>query len=180
MKKIQQNPKTKPEYFILLMITDGVIDDMKQTMDILVKIANEKIPLSIIIVGVGNEDFTKMEILDADDEPLKDSQGNTAYRDIVQFLPFNKVAAANDMSLLAKETLVEIPGQFMSYVDAHNIEPLAKANPKYNAGNYDAGDAKDGDEKGLEEQEIGMFLLFLCLKMKMKIMRSLCVLCFGF
>ena len=75
MKAIQSNPTTKPEYHILLMITDGVIDDMKQTQDILVKIANTKIPLSVIIVGVGNEDFTKMEILDADDEPLVDSQG---------------------------------------------------------------------------------------------------------
>lgn len=27
-------------------------------------------PLSIIIVGVGSEDFTNMHILDADDQPL--------------------------------------------------------------------------------------------------------------
>eukprot|EP01083_Nonionella_stella_P198472 728659_1 len=45
------NPQTKPKYFILLMITDGNIDDMNETIDTIVKIANSKIPLSIIIVG---------------------------------------------------------------------------------------------------------------------------------
>jgi len=33
------------------------------------------LPLSIIIVGIGNEDFEKMEILDADDVPLVSSWG---------------------------------------------------------------------------------------------------------
>ena len=59
------------------------------------------------------------------------------------------------MSLLAKETLHEIPAQFMSYVDAHNIEPLAPAKAKYNADEYDAGDAKDdGENKELEAAPI--------------------------
>ena len=29
-----------------------------------------KLPLSIVIVGVGNDDFKNMKILDADDKPL--------------------------------------------------------------------------------------------------------------
>ena len=29
-----------------------------------------KLPLSIVIVGVGNSDFTNMKILDADNNPL--------------------------------------------------------------------------------------------------------------
>jgi hypothetical protein len=29
------------------------------------------LPLSIVIVGIGSADFSKMEVLDADDEPLK-------------------------------------------------------------------------------------------------------------
>eukprot|EP00483_Globobulimina_turgida_P004458 UN04467 len=124
---------------------------MKQTIDTIVKISNTKIPLSVVIVGVGNEDFTRMDVLDADDEPLCDSKNNIAYRDIVQFIPFNKIAEKNDLSLLAKETLHEIPEQFMSYVDAWDIEPLSKAKPKYNADQYDAGDdMKENDEKELE------------------------------
>ena len=42
------------------------------------------LPLSIVIVGVGSADFTKMDILDADDNPLR-SGGRTMQRDIVQF-----------------------------------------------------------------------------------------------
>lgn len=40
-------------------------------------------PLSIIIVGIGDEDFDKMDILDADDVPLVSSWGETMKRDIV-------------------------------------------------------------------------------------------------
>ena len=48
-------------------------------------------PLSIIIVGVGQEDFTSMEVLDADDQPLYSEQYKKQMdRDIVQFVPFRK------------------------------------------------------------------------------------------
>lgn len=33
-------------------------------------ISASKLPLSIVIVGVGNSDFTNMKILDADEKPL--------------------------------------------------------------------------------------------------------------
>ncbi len=52
------------------------------------------LPLSIIIVGVGNENFKDMEILDADRGMLKSKVG-TAVRDIVQVnqltLEMNKI-----------------------------------------------------------------------------------------
>jgi hypothetical protein len=41
---------------------------MTKTIDEIV--SGSSLPLSIIIVGVGKEDFSSMEILDADDEPL--------------------------------------------------------------------------------------------------------------
>ena len=75
-------------YNILLIITDGVINDMQRTVDCIVEAT--RLPLSIIIVGVGDADFTNMEILDADDEPLRHSRsGKCMERDIVQFVPFN-------------------------------------------------------------------------------------------
>ena len=41
--------------------------------------------MSIIIVGVGNENFQTMEYFDGDKSgPIKDAQGNKAARDIVQ------------------------------------------------------------------------------------------------
>ncbi|GFR82321.1 copine-8, partial [Elysia marginata] len=44
------------EYFVLLIITDGIITDMPQTKEAIVHAST--LPLSIIIVGVGDADFT--------------------------------------------------------------------------------------------------------------------------
>ena len=47
--------------------------------------AASNLPMSIIIVGVGNENFQTMEYFDGDKSgPIKDSQGNKSARDIVQ------------------------------------------------------------------------------------------------
>ncbi|KAH9363693.1 hypothetical protein HPB48_002028 [Haemaphysalis longicornis] len=43
-------------YFVLLIITDGVISDMPQTQEAVVQAST--LPMSIIIVGVGNADFS--------------------------------------------------------------------------------------------------------------------------
>lgn len=64
VKVTQQNQK----YTILLIITDGVINDMQQTVDEIVR--GSSLPLSIIIVGVGSADFKSMDELDADSVPL--------------------------------------------------------------------------------------------------------------
>lgn len=64
LKVSQDNQK----YIILLIITDGIINDMEQTIDEIVR--GSSLPLSIIIVGVGDAEFNSMDILDADDEPL--------------------------------------------------------------------------------------------------------------
>jgi len=43
------------------------------------------LPMSIIIIGVGNEDFSAMEFLDSDGQVLRHN-GRAAVRDIVQFV----------------------------------------------------------------------------------------------
>lgn len=116
---ISQNSQN---YFILLVITDGVISDMQRTVDRIV--AASKLPLSIVIVGVGGADFTNMEILDADDTPLISQSGVKMSRDIVQFVPlrqFQNQTGANFS--LSRETLAEIPGQFLSYMKSRRITP---------------------------------------------------------
>lgn len=67
-------------YTVLLLLTDGVIHDLKETSDSIVQ-ASES-PISIVIVGIGDEDFKNMEILDGD-SGLKNSYGVKAKRDIV-------------------------------------------------------------------------------------------------
>eukprot|EP00761_Pharyngomonas_kirbyi_P013138 gb/GECH01013165.1/.p1 GENE.gb/GECH01013165.1/~~gb/GECH01013165.1/.p1 ORF type:complete len:510 (+),score=138.88 gb/GECH01013165.1/:1-1530(+) len=108
--KARQNA-SQNKYYLLLMITDGVITDMSETIEEIVNASS--LPLSIIIVGVGNEDFSKMEALDGDDGKLK-SKGKTAHRDIVQFVEFNKYRGKSN-ALLARDTLKELPSQFLNY-----------------------------------------------------------------
>ncbi|KAJ3596315.1 hypothetical protein NHX12_002724 [Muraenolepis orangiensis] len=69
------------QYFILLIISDGVITDMAQTKESIVNAAS--LPMSIIIVGVGFVSIPEMIELDGDEERIS-SQGRLAERDIVQ------------------------------------------------------------------------------------------------
>lgn len=54
----------KDIYSVLLIMTDGIIDDMNDCLDLIRKAY--RLPLSIIIVGVGNANFNMMEELDGD------------------------------------------------------------------------------------------------------------------
>jgi hypothetical protein len=38
-------------YYVLLILTDGCIHDLKDTIDMIVELSNE--PISIVIVGIG-------------------------------------------------------------------------------------------------------------------------------
>ena len=53
-------------------MTDGVIHDMSDTLELILGCA--RIPISITIIGIGNEDFSQMEILDGD-QGLKQHAG---------------------------------------------------------------------------------------------------------
>ena len=59
---------------------------MKETKRLLVELSRH--PFSMVVVGVGQEDFEEMHVLDADDEVLTDDLGNPAARDIVQFVEY--------------------------------------------------------------------------------------------
>lgn len=67
---------------------------MDRTLDLVVQAAY--LPLSIIIVGVGNANFDNMNRLDGDNG-LYDSKGTLAARDIVQFVPFREVGMSGDL-----------------------------------------------------------------------------------
>lgn len=59
-------------------------------------IACTNLPLSIIIVGIGNANFDNMNRLDGD-SGLYGSKGQRAARDIVQFVPYRDVQFNPDM-----------------------------------------------------------------------------------
>ena len=48
-------------YHISLILTDGLMNDMEETIDLFVEAS--KLPISFIIIGVGNGDFENMNIL---------------------------------------------------------------------------------------------------------------------
>ncbi|XP_065811437.1 copine-9 [Labrus bergylta] len=113
------------QYFVLLMITDGVISDMAQTKESVVNAAS--LPMSIIIVGVGPAEFDAMEELDGDEVRVS-SKGRFAERDIVQFVPFRDYIDRSgnqvlSMARLAKDVLAEIPDQLLSFMKSRGIEP---------------------------------------------------------
>ncbi|KHJ46040.1 hypothetical protein D918_03703 [Trichuris suis] len=118
------------KYFILLIITDGVISDMPKTQEAIVDAST--LPLSLIIVGVGEGDFTEMRILDGDQVRLS-SKGKTAERDIVQAMEFvsmrdfaeNMTAQSSELTAarLSREVLAEIPFQFLSFMKSKGITP---------------------------------------------------------
>ncbi|KAI2649559.1 Copine-9 [Labeo rohita] len=119
------------QYFVLLIITDGVISDMVQTREAVVTAAS--LPMSIIIVGVGPAEFDAMEELDGDEVRVS-SRGRVAERDIVQFVPFRDYIDRSgnqvlSMARLAKDVLAEIPDQLLSFMKSRGIEPRPALSP---------------------------------------------------
>ena len=111
--------ENKMNYNILMILTDGIIDDMDDTIDALVEASF--LPISVIIIGIGDADFTNMNILDADDEPLRDRRGRRTDRDLVQFVPFKKFSYNGEQ--LAQAVLEEIPRQVIEYYQHQKIPP---------------------------------------------------------
>ena len=110
----------KMNYNILMILTDGQIGDMRETIDALVEASY--LPISVIIVGIGNGPFGNMDILDADENPLFDRNGRKADRDLVQFVPFDNFK--NDGDKLAEQVLEEVPRQVVEYYDHKKISPM--------------------------------------------------------
>lgn len=118
----EKNDKSHQHYTILLVFTNGELSDLQSTIDEVVLAS--KTPLSIIFVGVGKDEqnFKTLTKLDADKKNLVSSSGEKASRDIVQFVDYWK--HKNKFANLVKETLKEIPKQFIDYMDHNNIKPL--------------------------------------------------------
>ena len=111
------------QYFVLLIITDGIITDLEATMVAIIKAS--RLPVSIIIIGVGDADFTEMNALDSDDRLLR--HGNlVAKRDIVQFVELRQFVSGAFWSkeLLAKNILAEIPAQLSSWMKMKGLKPV--------------------------------------------------------
>ena len=93
---------------------------MPKTKDLIVKLS--EMPCSIIIIGVGDDDFEAMEELDGDDGVLRNQNGIAVSRDIVQFVEYRQCMKRGT---LAEEVLKEVPEQLCSYMESINFVPHA-------------------------------------------------------
>ena len=112
---LNQSPQDN-HYEILMILTDGLINDMDETVKLLIDC--ESLPLSVIIIGIGNSDFTNMIYLDGDVEPLTDNNGRVTRRDLVQFVEYEKFKNgfySGNNNELSEEVLKEIPKQIEEY-----------------------------------------------------------------
>ena len=101
----------KQAYTVLLILTDGAVTDPAATARALRECSMA--PLSVVIVGVGNADFSQMQFLD---------DANAGELDIAQFVSFNQ--HSRNSVALTSETLNEIPDQLTRYFQRNGIQPL--------------------------------------------------------
>ena len=119
MNNIKKDLKESPNYNhyeILMILTDGLINDMDETVKLLIDC--ESLPLSVIIIGIGTSDFSNMVRLDGDEEPLTDNNGRVTKRDLVQFVEYEKFKKGDykgNNNELSEEVLMEIPRQIQEY-----------------------------------------------------------------
>ncbi|CAG7823732.1 unnamed protein product, partial [Allacma fusca] len=101
--KIASKTKLGEAYYVLVIITDGVITDMLKTKKAIVDASS--LPVSIIIIGVGDADFDAMQELDGDATRIQYKR-KRAERDIVQFVAYR--SARSWMSSTGESTVTEI------------------------------------------------------------------------
>ena len=122
-----RSSKKRQCYTVLCIFTAGDIADLQESVD-LICTAAEDAPISILIIGVGNRDFSAIEKLMSDDGgPLRDSRNIPIARDIVNFVSF-KQFGGNATEVVA-EALKEIPEQFVQYHATNGIKPLPPVLP---------------------------------------------------
>lgn len=108
----RESRENEQSYTILLILTDGVINDLDATLNAMFQASSS--PLSIVIIGIGDADFSDMIYLDGD--------GMRRERDIVQFVNYRQFS--NAYEVLRSRVLEEIPTQFLEYMTKRNIKPL--------------------------------------------------------
>lgn len=106
-------------YNILVIMTDGKVEDFQDTVNSIVKAS--QLPISIIIVGIGQNRFDNMNVLADDNNRLIDQNGKSALRDIVRFLPYAKYH--NNVPELAEQIFIEVPRQIVEYFSMNGISP---------------------------------------------------------
>jgi Copine len=96
---------------------------LRAQVDMIVR--GSKSPLSIIIIGVGDADFSSMLFLDTSKQQgtLKGSNNTVASRDIVQFVAMRDYRSLASSQRLARDLLAGLPDQVTNYFMRAGILP---------------------------------------------------------
>ena len=106
-------------YAVLLILTDGEVEDMEETKEAIVEAS--VLPMSIIIVGLRGKNHSHFKVLDGDLRKLRDRRNRPVYRDIVQYVDYSQVKT--DKTKLDEEVLAELPHQIVEYFTKKKIRP---------------------------------------------------------
>jgi len=113
--------QSTPHYEVLVIVTHNVSDDTHLTLPALVEAS--KLPISVLIVGVGDGDFTNYKdlvpvtLMTHGEPPLQTSTSGTADRNILQF-----VKGSSNLGIPVKQV---IPKQFLQYMSLNKVAPRA-------------------------------------------------------
>ena len=110
-RKLEINNNNDFNYHILLIISDGEIHDINETIDSIIQVS--MLPISIIIIGVGDNVYYDMKRLNGENGKLISSKGEILDKDIIQYVHFNDFA--DDLNKLTEAVLKYIPEQISYY-----------------------------------------------------------------
>lgn len=85
-RRLVEDCKDSKMYFVAMIVTDGEIHDMAETITEIAYLSKNNLPISFVIIGVGNEDFSNMVRLDGDELAIE-----AGAHDIVQFVKYEEV-----------------------------------------------------------------------------------------
>jgi len=119
---IAEQVKYSKKYTVLIIISDGAVNGkFKEHIELLKKVSN--LPLAITCIGVGNADFSTMNMFD-------DVRGRTI--DNFQFTELNKVCKLENLEMMKNyffyQCFMEIPQHYQKCKLLLNYEPTRKIN----------------------------------------------------
>lgn len=106
------------EYTVMLIITDGDIHDLERTLPLIQQ--SSALPISFIIIGVGDEKFEEVSTIHAYNERIS-KIGGQKYRDCSQFVKFRDYAS--NPQKFARILLSRIPSQICEYMAMMGMKP---------------------------------------------------------
>jgi copine 1/2/3 len=108
-------------YTILVIIAKGDVFDLEKSVHEIIE--SSRNPLSILIIGLGDETFDLSKILDSSKKPHLLNEKNGA-RDNVQFICLKDFIDETD--LMSEKILKKIPKQVVDYFSLNEINPKNK------------------------------------------------------